>query len=64
MNHSATYQAWRQLSGLSRAALILSAAAILVVLWMAPSLLSAIFARSLRADESGVGEGPEAIAYA
>lgn len=65
MNHSATYQAWRQLSGLSRGALVLSAAAILVVLWMAPSLLSAIFARSLRADESGGGgESPEAIAYA
>ncbi len=65
MNHNATYQAWRSLSGLSRAALVLLAAAILVVLWLTPSLLSALFARSLRIDEAGQGgESPESLAYA
>lgn len=47
MNRNAIYDAWRGLSGTSRAALGLLAAALVVVLWVAPAVFSSIFAGSL-----------------
>jgi len=64
MNHTATYLAWRSLSALSRTALILAALAAAILLWMTPSMLTAMFAGSLAVeDEPLPTESPEVLAY-
>lgn len=64
MTRKALLDAWRALSGLSRAAMVLAVAAIAVVLWTAPSLFSALFAGSLAADPLAPRDAdPDILAY-
>ncbi len=64
MDRNAIYDAWRTLSGASRLALGLAGAAIIMVLWISPAVISAIFVNSLDSvtQETGHGE-TEALAY-
>ncbi|GEM_PF-4684920 len=64
MNRNAIYDAWRGLSGASRAALGLLAVALVVVLWMAPAVFSSIFAGSLQdVTESAPPDPNGALAF-
>ena len=64
MDRNAIYAAWRALSGASRVALGLAGVAIIVLLWISPAVVSAIFVNSLDSvtQEAGYGE-TEALAY-
>ncbi len=64
MNANALYNTWRGLPGVSRAAIGLLAAAAVVLLWVAPKVLSALFAGSLHQVTQKVDSGDSAaLAY-
>lgn len=64
MNANALYSTWRGLPGISRAAIGLLAAAAVVLLWVSPKVLSALFAGSLYQVTQGVDSGDAAaLAY-
>lgn len=64
MDRNAIYDAWRTLSGASRLALGLAGAAIIMLLWISPAVISAVFVKSLDSVTEGTGDGEtEALAY-
>lgn len=64
MNRNAILDAWRGLSGMSRTALLLLVAAVLVLAWFTPQVLSALFAGSLpEVAQAPRDTDPEVLAY-
>ena len=63
MNRIAIIDAWRGLSGMSRAALGLLAVALVILLLFSPPVLAALFAGSLDPVEKARRDGPEVLAY-
>lgn len=64
MNRNAIIDAWRTLSGASRLAMGLAVAAILVLLWVSPAVVSAMFANSLDSVTQRAGnDESDALAY-
>jgi len=64
INRNAIIDAWRALSGISRLAIGLTGAAIIVLLWVSPSVISAVFASSLESVTRATNNGQkDALAF-
>lgn len=64
INRNAIIDAWRTLSGMSRLAIGLAVAAIVVLLWVSPPVIAALFASSLNSETQATNSGEkDALAY-